>query len=374
MIVALSLALSISSVLLQLSFSDILLKDEFMNYEEYWDVDVNGDTGHVARVLNSSGNLDYMSTNVTNCRESSTPCYRAELKISQAKRGLFFPSNSVELWFGFSIRIPGSWKWDGTSRDITSYIMQVHGGDNLGTGPVIGIRNKGTVMEASICGNTAYSSATSTCSYYKLGKVVTGVWENWVVHDVFSYEEDGPGRVEVWRNGVSVLTVSGLLTSYNDANPHYLKIGTYVLQWKSQTLARAYPTHLTQWVGVEYQYVIIADENSTFKDVYSLAGTSLPSPAGNDSKGLWPASFSATHRYLLYAGIVGVGLLACSVLVVCSQKRTKGQAQGQASHTSSKIIETGVELKHMADTNPKSSDQIDSSQYRSVAVSDAAEI
>jgi hypothetical protein len=316
---------------LRLSLCTILLRESFESYEDYWDTDINGITGHVARMYEpNQDTMKYLATNTTNCPGMSLSCYRAELKITQPKRSLFFPSSSTELWHGFSARIPSDWVWTGGSNDITAYIMQIHGGDNLGQGPIFGLRNKGTKMDISICGNELYSSPTSTCSYYPIGNVNAGVWENWVVHDVFSHDKDKPGSVQVWRNGVLVLNVTNLLTSYNDINPHYLKIGTYVLQWK--TSLNSYPSSLIQWVGVDYQYMIIGDANASFEDVFSWAGTPLPTttpttqPARTSVSGQ-PKLLGFTRNIaILVAAAVGLAVLLCCIALikcVCMSSESK---------------------------------------------------
>lgn len=301
----------------QISTSKILLKENFSSFESFWDIDINGANGHVSK-KSDQDNVHYISTNTTNCPDGSSPCYRSELKITQSKRSIFFPSSSTELWLGFSARIPKDWVWLGGNDDITAYIMQIHGGDNLGQGPIFGIRNKGTKMDVSICGNVLYSSPTSTCGFYPIGNVNIGLWENWVVHSVFSHTVK-KGSVQVWRDGELVLNETNLLNSYNDADPHYLKIGTYVLQWK--TLPNSYPTSLIQWVGVDYQHMIIGDANATFEDVYSWAGTPLPTaapssqPARSSSHKIYGVSKVGAILVVVGAGVVII--LCCIALVAC---------------------------------------------------------
>jgi hypothetical protein len=91
----------------------------------------------------------------------------------------------VEYWLGFSSYIPASWKWEESSESNvpdTIYNFQLHGGDNTGNSPILGIRVHQGAMQVNICGNSEYNSASSTCGYYDLGSVSLGSWADFVIN------------------------------------------------------------------------------------------------------------------------------------------------------------------------------------------------
>lgn len=257
----------------------LVLNENFSNFKDSWEIDIQGETGKIAYQYQEQ--IGYLSTNVTHCPELSNPCYRAELKIRRAFRSRMFPSNSNELWLGCTFRIPSSWAWNKSTSQITSYMMQIHGGDNLGRSPIFGIRNRGTYIQANICGNDQFSSTSTSCTYYYLGRATFGEWEDWIIHNKFSFDTSDYGFVEIWRNDSLVLNISGILTSYNDTAPHYLKIGTYVLDWKN--VPSLYPSNLINWIGVDYKRVVVADRESSFSQMqnWMLAKSYAPTSACN---------------------------------------------------------------------------------------------
>jgi hypothetical protein len=326
-------------VTFQMTESLLLIYENFTGFHESWDLDMQGETARV----NFHKDQGHLSTNVTYCPELPTPCYRAELKVRNSLRSKMFPSNAQELWLGGTFRIPALWSWNHSESLITSYLMQIHGGDNLGRSPVLGIRNRGAKMEASICGNNAFSSTSTICSYHNLGRVNFGEWENWIIHDKFSYDSNDKGFVEIWRNDSLVLNISGILTSYNDSAPHYLKIGTYVLQWK--TTPSSYPNDLINWIGVDYKRVVVADQDSSLLfmqhrmlDIGPEAPTSPPTTRHvlmNTSLFDWslfsPASLSDMVSFVSN-GEKQLGTSHCQVLANPSRGTWQQRRRGITAH------------------------------------------
>jgi hypothetical protein len=264
------------------SASAHLVFEDFFNGPnplDKWDTDYSaGTSGRIGVLRDQAGAFEAISTNVTYC--PSSPCYRAELKTPDATRQAIFSSNSGEYWIGLSTRIPSTWQWvPGTGQAITCDIFQIHGGDNMGQSPIVGIRNEGNRYRINICGNTALSSADSSCRYFSLGNVISGQWEHWVIYDKLSYDDTSAltrGVVRVWRNGVLVVETSNLLTSYNDVKPHYLKFGTYIIQWRAPPVANTTVT----WVGSEYRGLRVGNSSSSYAEVYTgSTGSSAPSDA-----------------------------------------------------------------------------------------------
>jgi hypothetical protein len=242
-----------------------------------WLTDYSGTSGKIGLLRDDNGNIEGISTNVTYC--DSSPCYRAELKTPEAVRSTILSSTSGEYWIGISIRIPSNWEWTTpTTQVITCYIFQIHGGDNMGQSPIIGIRNEGSKYRLNVCGNTAYSSPDSTCQYFNLGNVIPGVWEDWVIYDKFSYDDTSNatrGVVRVWRNGIIMVDTQNLLTSYNDLKPHYLKFGSYILQWKNPPAANVQ----VNWVGSDYRAIRVGNSSSSYQEVYTGIAVATPQPS-----------------------------------------------------------------------------------------------
>mmetsp|Transcript_14615 Transcript_14615/g.15306 ORF Transcript_14615/g.15306 Transcript_14615/m.15306 type:complete len:274 (-) Transcript_14615:197-1018(-) len=257
-------------VCLFLLFQDIfsLWKDNFTSgFNSNWITDLDGSTGKISILKDSSGKFEAIRTNVTYCSSTISPCYRAELKNPNSLRPILIPSNSGEYWIGISIRIPSNWKWkSNTNQKITSYIFQIHGGDNNGQSPIIGIRNEGSVYTVNVCGNTAFSSPDAFCKYFTAGPVTSGVWEDWVIHDKFSFDNTSSatrGFVQVWRNGKKYVDATNLLTSYNDVTPHYIKFGSYIIQWKDPPVSTA----AVNWVGSDYRSISVGGSTSSYAEV-----------------------------------------------------------------------------------------------------------
>jgi hypothetical protein len=350
-----------------------LVLDNLFNHSNAmtdWLTDYSGNSGKIGFLRDENGKIEGISTNVTYC--SSSPCYRAELKTPDSLRSSILSSTSGEYWIGISIRIPSNWQWiTPTTQQITCYIFQIHGGDNMGQSPIIGIRNEGWRYRLNVCGNTASSSSDSTCQYFNLGDVKPGEWEDWVIYDKFSFDDTSSvtrGVVRVWRNGIKLVDTENLLTSYNDVKPHYLKFGSYIIQWKTPPVANT----LVDWVGSDYRALRVGDSTSSYEEVYtgitpigqpSLAPTpqpttakpSKPSSSGSGGGGS-SSSFSSLYLWVAIGG--GGGTLSIILLTKlymnhrANQTKELKQIQTPPSsappHSSSTALSQKIEMSSIA--------------------------
>jgi hypothetical protein len=94
-----------------------------------------------------------------------------------------------------------------------------------------------------------------------LGPILKDTWTEFVFHYIHSYESDG--LIEVWRNGVKVLTTTGG-NMYEGPSPRW-KIGLYTTTWNQVTNRVVY-----------YDNIRVGNENATFADMTS--GVALPPP------------------------------------------------------------------------------------------------
>ena len=238
-----------------------------------WQVDIIGRSSHVVVDEDSLPGRRILDTNTSYCEEEL--CYRAEVKTEQSRRLDMLPSNEGEYWFGFTLQIPEDWVYMNdeysSGTPFRTYLFQVHGGDNMGRPPIIGLRNEGYRISVNICGNNESSSSSQECSYIGIGDVVVGEWENWVVYDKMSYSTDGV--VKVWRNGNLVLERSNLRTSFNDVEPHYMKIGTYVPTWKKAVDPGEVDT---TWSGCRVSSLKLGNASSSYDEVETSITDTVP--------------------------------------------------------------------------------------------------
>jgi hypothetical protein len=97
-----------------------------------------------------------------------------------------------------------------------------------------------------------------------LGPCTNNVWNNWVMHIRFSFEDDG--LIEVWRNKKLMYIHKGP-NSYNDETGNYFKIGIYKWGWMPDQDS-GISTTTTRIIYVDD--VRIGNEKATFKDVEPL--------------------------------------------------------------------------------------------------------
>jgi hypothetical protein len=256
--------------------SQLLVNEHFIDFDTYgWQKDITGRSSqaNIVEDVTLPGRRIFES-NTTYCDDEL--CYRAELKTRLDRRLDILPSNEGEYWIGFTLQIPADWVYlDDVYTSATpfrAYFFQIHGGDNLGRPPIIGLRNEGHRMSVNICGNNDYSSPTKECVYRAVGDVaVAGEWEDWVIYDKLSSNPDGV--VKVWRNGALVLDESNIRTSFNDSTPHYLKLGTYVPTWKDAVNSSEV---LTSWTGSRFSSLKFGNASSSYAGVKTSITDMIP--------------------------------------------------------------------------------------------------
>jgi hypothetical protein len=158
------------------------------------------------------------------------------------------------VWLGVSILVPSTWKWASSGIQDTVYHLQLHGGDNEGAAPNLGIRIVKDQININLCGNNDVNSSF-ICSDYNIGEVAIGEWMDIVIHSQLSYgsHPNPQGSLDVWRNQIQMLHIQHVLTSYNETNPPYLKLGTYNIDWKENI-----PTGYT-WSSTLYKAIRVGD-------------------------------------------------------------------------------------------------------------------
>ncbi len=130
----------------------LLLNDSFDNLDN-WITDIDGSSAVISiQPDNIYFDGSMVFTNISFCGLSADNCYRAELATPQAQRKVLFPTNTGEYWLGFSSYIPGNWRWSQGSNpdDDIIYNFQLHGGDNEGNAPQLGIRIESGQMTANV--------------------------------------------------------------------------------------------------------------------------------------------------------------------------------------------------------------------------------
>lgn len=311
----------------QLAFSsDLLLNETFDNFDN-WIFDTSGISAEIFIEPDSAHGGSLVFTNISYCpaaNSSATYCYRAELATPQSERSVLFPSCAVEYWAGFSSYIPADWSWTsvGLSSD-TIYNFQLHGGDNTGNSPVLGIRVENGRMQANVCGNYLFSSNQAICEYFDLGAVTLGGWTDFVVNSQLAFGEP-KGFVKIWRNGQLMVSKYDILTSYNDSKPPYMKLGSYVTSW-----GQGVPTGYT-WSSVSYTALKLGNASSSYEEVYTGYGAPCGS-ACDLSGGGDGSSVRIDHTAVFVVTVpLGVVVLCSAILYFAHLDQKRAYAEGIA--------------------------------------------
>jgi hypothetical protein len=166
-----------------------------------------------------------------------------------------------ERWYGFSVYLPKDWR-----DEIFDIVMQIHNHPDPGEGP------KSPIMTLETAGDSwkvndrwdkekiskpAKNGAggTITSNLLWTGPYETEKWTDWVFHVKWSLDDDG--LVEVWKDGVKVVTHNGP-NCYNDDKDFYFKMGVY----KPAYRVTAPPQRV-----IFHDEVRIGNEKATYQDV-----------------------------------------------------------------------------------------------------------
>ena len=244
-----------------------------------WAADVDGKTARVDCSGAAGGGRQgkCCSFDVSYCPDGS--CYRSEVK--HLRRILKI---GREFWFGFALMLPRGTAYldPGTRPNILHF--QLHGGDNIGRGPVFGLKvalGDGGRNATDLRWNVTVSGddrPSASVPYPKfrpkyvfaadVGAVRAGAWEDFVVSIDLQYTPTG--RVRVWKDGHLSLNRSSVATAYNDHNPPYVKTGTYVNKpFKTNAAKGGTPPKTREW-GIRYWQLNVADAHSSFAQVSTM--------------------------------------------------------------------------------------------------------
>jgi hypothetical protein len=143
------------------------------------------------------------------------------------------PIIGQEYWYGFSIFLPK----DFAPSQIWEILVQWHvdpdAPEERARNPPMTITTTGgkwgfrsswdanAITQKDADGKWIYGGHNR----YDLGAYETGVWTDWVVRVKWSYETDG--TLEVWKNGVKVISQLNKPNCYNDVLGPYIKFGVY---------------------------------------------------------------------------------------------------------------------------------------------------
>ncbi|MFG1876473.1 heparin lyase I family protein [Sphaerisporangium sp. NPDC049003] len=174
---------------------------------------------------------------------------RSDPITSSSKRAEITQSDTQPLnadrWYGFSLNLPSSWVSD-VAAEIVS---QWHHCDTCGGGsPPLALLTQAGHWKIDFRGEVI-----------DLGPYSTGTWTDWAFH--VKWRTDSNGVLEVWRNGVPVLSRSGA-TFAGGAHSPYFKFGIYKWDWA----ASKPKSTLTQRV-MYYDALRLGDERARLADV-----------------------------------------------------------------------------------------------------------
>jgi len=299
-----------------------------------WERDIQGRSG----VVSATDNVTF--TNISFCPHE--PCFRAQITPLPSMKSSIIPSNNGLYWFGFSSLLPAS-----SLQQPVTYLFSLLGGDSdsiSSRSPMLGLYVSGLSIHVVVCGNTAESSAQSSCRYFTVGDVKTQVWDDWVIEDNFSTSQ-AEGYLRIWRNQTLVVSVFGLLTAYMDIQPHFVKLGAHVPSWEQfDDVASSETT--PSWSSVSFSSIRIGGESSYYAEVYT--GNDVPmnseftlSPTVQPS-GVNESRESNGFAIVVFLVVATVCVLGMSCSVMCgSVKPSKivfknfGYSKSNSRHSSS---------------------------------------
>jgi polysaccharide lyase-like protein len=193
-----------------------------------------------------------------------------------------------EYWYGFSIYLPGV--QDGADNFVADRYWEVvaQWQGVTDTAEEQG-RNPALTIATSVQGNggrwhvSGRSSArpingkgeNDTSFSIDLGPYETGEWTDWVFRIKWSYRDDG--ILEVWKDGMQVISRVNAPIGYNDRVGPYFKMGIYKGSWESL------PENGSGLDVVDHRVVYhdefrMADETGSYADVAPGGTGIVPKP------------------------------------------------------------------------------------------------
>mmetsp|Transcript_30602 Transcript_30602/g.33432 ORF Transcript_30602/g.33432 Transcript_30602/m.33432 type:complete len:384 (-) Transcript_30602:364-1515(-) len=318
-------------LLLSLPVASKIVFEDYFDDLKNWVVHIDGHTGVVQLVNESSTNVytpiivnqshpNVLHTNISTCLGKGY-CYRSEAAMLPKLRPKMFASCSEEYWLGFSLYLPESNYYPDVNYPDIAYHFQLHGGDNDGTSPVVGIREEKGYWAVNVCGSTD-GVEVPYCRYVTLGKIVPGKWTDFVINSQLAFGTSPSavpyGWIKMWMNHKLVLDLSNLWTAYNNIKVPYLITGSYQINWKFNQTGTPY-----NWVGCYHRGIKLGDVNSTYDEVF-ISGRENPDdtddtitnpPSSTSSSGSNDDSSGSLAAYI--APAVLVGLILTYLLFQC---------------------------------------------------------
>jgi len=138
-----------------------------------------------------------------------------------------------EYWYGFSIFLPSDFVPSADWEIVTQWHVDPDSVEEKKRNPPMTITTTDgrwrmrsswddePITQKDANGNWIYGGTNR----YDLGPYKTGVWTDWVVHVKWSYKADGV--LEVWKDGVKVISQLNTPNCYNDKIGPYIKFGIY---------------------------------------------------------------------------------------------------------------------------------------------------
>ena len=181
-----------------------------------------------------------------------------------------------EYWIGFAVHVQADLVSD--PPDFTDIIWQVQRDPDEGefyripsvalvidTVEVDGeLENRWRVWR---CWDTRESDPGQSWEYTEWYQLMlemggdVGRWTDWVFHIIWDYRNNGDGLLQVWRNGIEVLNVSGGNTSNEIEKGPFTSFGVYKWPWRDETETNS------EWRLLYFDEFRIGDDTASYKDV-----------------------------------------------------------------------------------------------------------
>ena len=162
---------------------------------------------------------------------------RTETKPNDPPDGPYIKSGrpiiGQDYWYGFSIFLPADFVPSSDWEIVTQWHVDPDSAEERKRNPPMTITttdgrwrmrsswDDSPITQKDANGNWVYGGTNR----YDLGPYQTGVWTDWVVHVKWSYKDDGV--LEVWKDGVKVISQLKTPNCYNDIKGPYIKFGIY---------------------------------------------------------------------------------------------------------------------------------------------------
>ncbi len=176
-----------------------------------------------------------------------------------------------------------------------------------------------------------FNSSESICNYYPLGSPALGLMTDWVIHSMLAFGQP-TGWVQIWRNGQLMVDAANILTAYDDVNPPYMKIGSYVVDWRLQE-----PTGYT-WSSASYTTLRFGNGSASYDEVYTGHGAACGSYCD------LPSTDDDSYELLDQTAIVVIVAPLASICL-CSLVLYFAHIQQRTAYEDGKVVRKGARRK-----------------------------